>query len=64
MVELQTMTLLHTTMEIGLAQEIKIMMCGVIIAVHSITRVPGGTATATIRTSMVSTITQHSGMMV
>ena len=49
-------TLLHTTMDIDLVQEIKIMTQQVDSIVHSIIKVPGGIEAATGQTSMGSTI--------
>ena len=58
-VELQEIPL-KAMMDIGLAQRIKTMMQHVILTVQSVTKVPGGTFTAIIQTSMVSTIPQSS----
>ena len=55
--------LLQATVYItSLAQEIKIMMCGVAI-VHSVSRVPGGMVTAIPQTSTVSTMVDHTRLM-
>ena len=51
-------TLLDDIMEIALAQEIKTMTDAVAI-VYSSTKVAGGMTTATIQTSMVSTMVDH-----
>ena len=58
-VELQEIPL-KAMMNIGLAQRIKTMTQHVTFTVHSITKVLGGTYTAIIQTSMVSTIPQSS----
>ena len=55
-------TLLIFIMDIGLALEIKTMMHQVTI-VHRPTKVPGGIILATIQTSMVSTILDHTHLM-
>ena len=59
-------TLLQATVYIivdpSLAQEIKIMMCGVAI-VHRVSRVPGGMVTAIPQTSTVSTMVDHTCLM-
>ena len=50
-------------MAIALVQGIKTMIFGVLI-VHRPTKVPGGISTATLRTSMACTATEHTYLMV
>ena len=52
-------TLLHDKIDIALAQGIKTMMYGVVVIVHTPTKVAGGMKFATIQTSMVSTMVDH-----
>ena len=52
-------TLLHIIMDISSVQEIKTMMLIQVAVVHRATKVAGGTMFATIQTSMVSTMVDH-----
>ena len=60
-VELQE-TPLQTKMDGALLQEIKTMMDGFAI-VHNATKVPGGIGGATAQTSMVSTMVDHTHLL-
>ena len=52
-------TLLHGIMDSALAHEIKTMMLIQVAVVHRATKVAGGIVFATIQTSMVSTMVDH-----
>ena len=52
-------TILHGITGSALAHEIKTMMLAMIAVAHSSTKVAGGTVLATVQTSMVSTMVDH-----